>query len=58
MAGLDPVRTVPDVDGSLEVHAEHDDTVPLAGHMRESWNDGTVVVALEYSVSIMIYFSI
>ena len=33
------------VGGSLEVHAEQDDTVLLAGHMRESWHGGTAVVA-------------
>ena len=33
------------VGGSLEVHAGHDDTVLLAGHMRESWHGGTAVVA-------------
>ena len=33
------------VGGSLEVHAEQDDTVLLAGHMSESWNGGAAVVA-------------
>ena len=33
------------VGGSLEVHAGHDDTVALAGHMRESCHGGTAVVA-------------
>ena len=33
------------VGGSLEVHAGHDDTVLLAGHMRESCHGGTAVVA-------------
>ena len=33
------------VDGTLDVHAGNEDTVLLAGHMREVWDGGTAIVA-------------
>ena len=33
------------VDGRLDVHAASEDTVLLAGHMRELWDGGTAIVA-------------
>ena len=33
------------VDGTLDVHAGNEDTVLLAGHMREVWDGGAAIVA-------------
>ena len=33
------------VDGTLDVHAANEDTVLLAGHMRELWDGGAAIVA-------------
>ena len=33
------------VDGTLDVHAGSEDTVLLAGHMRDLWDGGTAIVA-------------
>ena len=33
------------VDGTLDVHAGNEDTVLLAGHMRDLWDGGTAIVA-------------
>ena len=33
------------VDGTLDVHAGNEDTVLLAGHMRELWDGGAAIVA-------------
>ena len=33
------------VDGTLDVHAATEDTVLLAGHMRDLWDGGTAIVA-------------
>ena len=33
------------VDGTLDVHAASEDTVLLAGHMRDLWDGGTAIVA-------------
>ena len=33
------------VDGTLDVHAGNEDTVLLAGHMREVWDGGATIVA-------------
>ena len=33
------------VDGTLDVHAASEDTVLLAGHLRELWNGGAAIVA-------------
>ena len=33
------------VDGALDVHAASEDTVLLAGHMRDLWNGGAAIVA-------------
>ena len=47
--GRELVETVAHLDtsvgGSLDVHAGLDDTVLLAGHMVDTWNGGTAVVA-------------
>ena len=33
------------VDGTLDVHAANEDTVLLAGHMRDLWDGGAAIVA-------------
>ena len=33
------------VDGTLDVHAASEDTVLLAGHMRDLWDGGAAIVA-------------
>ena len=33
------------VDGTLDVHAGNEDTVLLAGHMRDLWDGGAAIVA-------------
>ena len=33
------------VDGTLDIHAGNEDTVLLAGHMRDLWDGGTAIVA-------------
>ena len=35
------------VDGTLDVHAASEDTVLLAGHMRDLWDGGAAIVAAD-----------